>query len=1352
MAQNLINGVVNMFTLTDGLNVISSGAPSGDVGVAKQGDGFYLYSLKDVIVWYKYDIGGWQEYINIDSTDEDFNDSYIDGGMLPWTNHETHGVVEAVYFQTQETDHEIRLFVIDGNVITDYIPSDDDFDERFVSFNGDTIIIGSSVADGDGYVKVEHDLDGYKAGDEYETVISIGSVDKVVSFMDRFKNLNANYKYSIGSGQTKISFIVPDIKNDKSRFHSYVSLAPSGIEPASVPLVTTGMKFSVRVGNRNQGDGSLRYQLPFAGTFTVDWGDGNVEQCTNIKQVNEVVHEYATPGDYTILLEDAEITTVRNLPARSYQYHFLSGAGINANEYKENADSDNLGPIALNKYMWRPMLDTVDSITFEDPQDESLPQKMHIVDSTGKNWADVFNLTDAKFSDVTKPSMQVGGYGGYGFSGYTATFNSSTNTTTIELDHGCFYYGNGGKLSERASDWYGPNRERNLFRIYLFADPNGNQVQQDWAIAKGQFMDYDNQTIAYTDTQKMIDIERWGDVVWGSNSLVGGFGGALDLEITATDSPDWSDVTSLKQTFAGCRNMTDFNNTLSSANICTSNVLSLEGTFNGCSKFANTDLSAWDTSNVINFFQTFYNSTVFNGNVDNWLIKNNGENNLNFNQTFRGAHLFNRNINTKQRADGRLAWDMADAVNTQFMFNNCPGFDQPLNNWNTSKVTNMRNMFSCGVQSKLRGIFNQDINTALVNVGGTSYVAWDTSSVTTMRSMFHRNQYFNGNISYWDTSGVVTCEDMFNRTDYFNVDINTKSVTVNGNTYNAWDVKACRSFSYMFEYARRFNQPISNWNISQGSIDYTVAEDDGTVYSPAIFALFNHAHNYNQPMDTQSVTVGGETWTAWDTSLVTNIGKIFQNAWSFNQPLTNWDISFVYGARYAFNGAHSFNQDLSTWGTNGNGTTSLGLCGWMFANMGAMTYGNSFTTWDVSNVTETFMMFALMRYRLNSWPLSDLEDSYVEWVGENHNLPYPGTVQVIGTDADGNDITYRHYPFIPNVANWNLSNVKSAASMFRGGNVNFNPDLSAWSNNTWSNLLPRGTAKPGVIVEDATWGWGIDNMFNGCVGFEGIGLENWETSNVESLRGLFERTSIGDVFANWDVRSVKDMQRTFYLNSGNFVGTSITNWKPISLQNLASTFASCPNFNGDISQWPVTKLTSLSGTFNQSRQFNQDISTKSAVYTDPIDGITYDAWDVSNVTNMQGMLYNYHAQHLFAQDLSNWNTSSLKNMAWLSRGEGFSQNTDVSGWDISNVERFQGDTTTWHIGPYSRFGTTTAIYDNILISWAANVAANGTAINLDKPWPYVSFGDSKYTPGGAAEAARNQLIATGWQIRDGGAA
>jgi len=76
----------------------------------------------------------------------------------------------------------------------------------------------------------------------------------------------------------------------------------------------------------------------------------------------------------------------------------------------------------------------------------------------------------------------------------------------------------------------------------------------------------------------------------------------------------------------------------------------------------------------------------------------------------------------------------------------------------------------------------------------------------------------------------------------------------------------------------------------------------------------------------------------------------------------------------------------------------------------------------------------------------------------------------------------------------------------------------------------------------------------------------------------------------------------------------------------------------------------------------------------------------------------------------------------------------LANWDITSL------TTGTNMFNASALGT--ANYDATLIGWAAQSITNAVT---------VDFGNSQYTLGGAAEAARNTLVSTyGWTITDGG--
>lgn len=220
----------------------------------------------------------------------------------------------------------------------------------------------------------------------------------------------------------------------------------------------------------------------------------------------------------------------------------------------------------------------------------------------------------------------------------------------------------------------------------------------------------------------------------------------------------------------------------------------------------------------------------------------------------------------------------------------------------------------------------------------------------------------------------------------------------------------------------------------------------------------------------------------------------------------------------------------------------------------------------------------------------------------------------------------------------------------------------------------------------------------------------------------------------------------FRFNNGGdkLLVTNIKNWGDIGTLNLNGTFNGCANMTCtavDVPNW--SNVTNGLNAFRGCSVFNGEIGSADtsgfttmatmlhtcAAFNRPLTG-----WDTSSVEDMSSMLQGCSR---FNQPLSHLNTGAVANMSFMLLScPAFDQ--DISTWDVeavTNLTSFLGSGT-----------LSTANYDALLIAWEAQEV---------NPNLSVSFGLSKYTPGGAAEAARTELAnaaTNNWTIVDGGAA
>jgi surface protein len=364
-------------------------------------------------------------------------------------------------------------------------------------------------------------------------------------------------------------------------------------------------------------------------------------------------------------------------------------------------------------------------------------------------------------------------------------------------------------------------------------------------------------------------------------------------------------------------------------------------------------------------------------------------------------------------------WDTSNVVNMSNMFQRAYSFNQPIGNWNTSKVTNMSGMIAYG------GAFNQDIG------------SWDVSSVTNFNDMFLDHTGFqNGgssSINNWQikTTGSVTMNRMFG-----SLGLNQFSSRFNQPIGN-WNTSAVTDMSNMFVHNIYFNQDLSNWNVSK------VTSFSNMFYNAT---AFNNGGSDNIDNWTFSTTsninmngmFGGSNTTnsckfnryigSWNTERVTNMGIMFHHNTAFNQDIGSWDTSSVTNMGQMFRYANSFNQDIGSWDTGL--VTSMSEMFSMPTFQGTFNNGgsDSINNWDVSNVTN----FSSMFYRCP------------------FNQPI-GNWTINTTSSVNMQNMFIQNPFNQDISSWNTSKVTNMSGMFFGL-TSFNQDIGSWDTSSVTNM------------------------------------------------------------------------------------------------------------------------------------------------------------------------------------------------------------------------------------------------------------------------------------------------------------
>jgi len=254
-----------------------------------------------------------------------------------------------------------------------------------------------------------------------------------------------------------------------------------------------------------------------------------------------------------------------------------------------------------------------------------------------------------------------------------------------------------------------------------------------------------------------------------------------------------------------------------------------------------------------------------------------------------------------------------------------------------------------------------------------------------------------------------------------------------------------------------------------------------------------------------------------------------------------------------------------------------------------------------------------------------------------------------------------------------------------------------------------------VTITGTITGW---SFYGGGDPIKLLNISSWGPLKLGDGRTYFSGCSNLTITATdiLDTSGMTSFREAFVSCSSITTVPRMDEWDMSSVTRIDSMFAAATSFNQDIGAWDVSSVTDMNYAFNDALLFNQDISS----------------WDVSKVTDMSAIFYGAAA---FNQNIGGWNVSSVLNMYdMFCDAVAFDQ--DISSWDVSSVISM--------FDMFSSVTLSTTNYDALLIGWGSQEVQELVVFHA---------GGSKYTSGGAAEAARTHLINVHmWEITDGGPA
>lgn len=317
------------------------------------------------------------------------------------------------------------------------------------------------------------------------------------------------------------------------------------------------------------------------------------------------------------------------------------------------------------------------------------------------------------------------------------------------------------------------------------------------------------------------------------------------------------------------------------------------------------------------------------------------------------------------------------------------------------------------------------------------------------------------------------------------------------------------------------------------------------------------------------------------------------------------------------------------------------------------------------------------------------------------------------------------------VSTWNTTNTASGSSA--------------------SNQVTLPLASDGVYDFTVDWGDGNQDAITA--------FDQAEATHTYAVAGQYEITITGTItgwafMGSGDRLKLLDVSQWGPFNPGSSFPFYLCSNLDVSatdcmdttgVTNMAHMFRDCSSLTAiNVSEFDTSLVTTMEYMFSGCSSLQSlnllSFNTANVVGTlqKMFDGcISLTSLDLSsfNTSGVTGLQFTFqNCQSLTSIDVSSFNTANVGQFWGTFNGCALLTHIDADVFDLSSV--------TLMGGIFAGVTLNTANYDSILIAYEAQAVPNSIVFGA---------GNSKYTPGGVAEAARSALISDhAWQITDGG--